>query len=184
MPCLGTQPATIIRRRRTLDKPRTDPVVRVYARRSLLCAGATERLIGFADNDRPGIMQAGAVRGYVNRFAAAPAEHVAVFTNNDDGHRTATDLAAAGVDVAAIIDSRPDAPKSEVAEVFAGAVVSGTGGRLGIGQVDIRLAGGGRKHVQCGVLAVSGGWNPQCAPDLPPSRQADMAGRYRRLCSG
>ena len=39
---------------------------RVYARRSLLCAGATERLIGFADNDRPGIMQAGAVRGYVN----------------------------------------------------------------------------------------------------------------------
>ena len=133
---------------------------RVYARRSLLCAGATERLIGFADNDRPGIMQAGAVRGYVNRFAATPAEHVAVFTNNDDGHRTATDLAAAGVDVAAIIDSRPDAPKSEVAEVLAGAVVTGTGGRLGIGHVDIRLAGGGRKHVQCGALAVSGGWNP------------------------
>ena len=77
---------------------------RVYARRSLLCAGATERLISFADNDRPGIMQAGAVRGYVNRFAATPAEHVAVFTNNDDGHRTAADLAGAGVDVAAIID--------------------------------------------------------------------------------
>ena len=38
---------------------------RVYAKRSLPCAGATERLIGFADNDRPGIMQAGAVRGYV-----------------------------------------------------------------------------------------------------------------------
>ena len=133
---------------------------RVYAKRSLLCAGATERLIGFADNDRPGIMQAGAARGYVNRFAATPAEHVAVFTNNDDGHRTAADLAAAGVDVTAIIDSRPDAPKSEVAEVFAGAVVSGTGGRLGIGHADIRLADGGRKQVQCGALAVSGGWNP------------------------
>ena len=133
---------------------------RVYAKRSLLCAGATERLIGFADNDRPGIMQAGAVRGYVNRFAATPAEHVAIFTNNDDGHRTAADLAAAGVDVAAIIDSRPDAPKSEVAEVFAGAVVSGTGGRLGISHADIRLADGGRKQVQCGALAVSGGWNP------------------------
>ena len=133
---------------------------RVYAKRSLLCAGATERLIGFADNDRPGIMQAGAARGYVNRFAATPAEHVAVFTNNDDGHRTAADLAAAGVDVTAIIDSRPDAPKSEVADVFAGAVVSGTGGRLGIGHADIRLADGGRKQVQCGALAVSGGWNP------------------------
>ncbi|MEK9556919.1 MAG: sarcosine oxidase subunit alpha family protein [Alphaproteobacteria bacterium] len=133
---------------------------RVYAKRSLLCAGATERLIGFADNDRPGIMQAGAARGYVNRFAATPAEHVAVFTNNDDGHRTAADLAAASVDVTAIIDSRPDAPKSEVADVFAGAVVSGTGGRLGIGHADIRLADGGRKQVQCGALAVSGGWNP------------------------
>ena len=152
---------------------------RVYAKRSLLCAGATERLIGFADNDRPGIMQAGAVRGYVNRFAATPAEHVAVFTNNDDGHRTATDLAAAGVDVAAIIDSRPDAPKSEVAEVFAGAVVTGTGGRLGIGHVDIRLAGGGRKHVQCGALAVSGGWNPNvhltCHHRGRPAWQDDIA---------
>ncbi len=133
---------------------------RVYAKRSLLCAGATERLIGFADNDRPGIMQAGAARGYVNRFAATPAEHVVVFTNNDDGHRTAADLAAAGVDVTAIIDSRPDAPKSEVADVFAGAVVSGTGGRLRIGHADIRLADGGRKQVHCGALAVSGGWNP------------------------
>ena len=152
---------------------------RVYARRSLLCAGATERLIGFADNDRPGIMQAGAVRGYVNRFAATPAEHVAVFTNNDDGHRTATDLAAVGVNVAAIIDSRPDAPKSEVAEVFAGAVVSGTGGRLGIGYVDICLAGGEHKHMQCGALAVSGGWNPNvhltCHHRGRPAWQDDIA---------
>ncbi|MEC7304807.1 MAG: sarcosine oxidase subunit alpha family protein [Pseudomonadota bacterium] len=152
---------------------------RVYAKRSLLCAGATERLIGFADNDRPGIMQAGAVRGYVNRFAATPAEHVAVFTNNDDGHRTAADLAAAGVDVTAIIDSRPDAPESEVAEVFAGAVVSGTGGRLGLGGVDIRLAAGARKHVQCGALAVSGGWNPNvhltCHHRGRPSWQDDIS---------
>ena len=133
---------------------------RVYARRALLCAGATERLIGFADNDRPGIMQAGAVRGYVNRFAATPADHVAIFTNNDDGHRTAADLAAAGVDVAAIIDSRAEAPCSEAAETFAGAVVTGTSGRLGLGGISLRLADGSRKHIHCGALAVSGGWNP------------------------
>ena len=133
---------------------------RVYAKRALLCAGATERLIAFDNNDRPGIMQAGAVRGFVNRYAAAPAERIAIFTNNDDGHRTAVDLAAAGIDVTAIIDSRDDAPASDVAEVLRGSVVSNSSGRLGLGHVTVRMAGGGHRHLDCGALAVSGGWNP------------------------
>jgi heterotetrameric sarcosine oxidase alpha subunit len=133
---------------------------RVYAKRAILAAGATERLIAYDNNDRPGIMQAGAVRAYVNRWAAAPAERIAIFTNNDDGHRTAADLAAAGVEIAAIIDSRADAPTSDIAELFAGAVVSNTSGRRGVGHVTLRLADGGHKHLACGALAVSGGWNP------------------------
>ena len=133
---------------------------RIYAKRALLCAGATERLIAFDNNDRPGIMQAGAVRGFVNRFAAAPAERIAIFTNNDDGHRTAADLAAAGIDVTAIIDSRDNAPESDIADVLSGSVVSNTSGRLGLGQVTVRMAGGGHRHLDCGALAVSGGWNP------------------------
>ena len=120
---------------------------RVYAKRAILAAGATERLIAFDNNDRPGIMQAGAVRAYVNRWAAAPAERIAIFTNNDDGHRTAADLAAAGVDIAAIIDSRPDAPASDVTELFAGAVVSNSSGRRGIGHVTLRLADGRHRNL-------------------------------------
>jgi len=153
---------------------------RVYARRSLLCSGATERLIGFSDNDRPGIMQAGAVRGYVNRFAATPAERVAIFTNNDDGHRTATDLVAAGVDISAIIDSRSNAPQSDVAEVLSGAVVTGTSGRLGLSHVKVGLAGGRHHHVDCGALALSGGWNPNvhltCHHRGRPAWQEEIAG--------
>ncbi|MGB1177465.1 MAG: FAD-dependent oxidoreductase, partial [Candidatus Puniceispirillaceae bacterium] len=133
---------------------------RVYAKRAILAAGATERLIAFENNDRPGIMQAGAVRAYVNRWATAPAERIAIFTNNDDGHRTAADLAAAGLDIAAIIDSRPDAPASDVAELYAGAVVSNSSGRHGIGHVSLRFADGGTRNIACGALAVSGGWNP------------------------
>ena len=119
-----------------------------------------ERLIAFENNDRPGIMQAGAVRAYVNRWATAPAERIAIFTNNDDGHRTAADLAAAGLDIAAIIDSRPDAPASDVAELYAGAVVSNSSGRHGIGHVSLQFADGGTRNIACGALAVSGGWNP------------------------
>ena len=44
----------------------------IVARRCVLAAGAVERPIVFGNNDRPGVMQAGAVRTFLNRFAAAP----------------------------------------------------------------------------------------------------------------
>ena len=43
---------------------------RVYSQRALLTAGATERSIAFANNDRPGVMLAGSVRSYANRPGA------------------------------------------------------------------------------------------------------------------
>ena len=82
---------------------------RIVAKRAILAAGALERPIAFENNDRPGIMTAGAVRAYLNRWGVSPGQRVAVFGNNDDAHRTATDLIEAGVEVAALIDSRPDA---------------------------------------------------------------------------
>ena len=50
--------------------------------------------IVFGDNDRPGVMLAGAVRTYVNRFGVAPGSRAVVFADNDDAFRTAVDLAA------------------------------------------------------------------------------------------
>ena len=133
---------------------------RIYARRSLVCAGATERPIAFPDNDRPGILMAGAARAYANRWAAAPDRRIAVFANNDSGHAAAADLAAAGMDVAAVIDTRADAPENPAAETLRGAVVVGTRGRHGLREITVRLADGGRRSIACGALAVSGGWNP------------------------
>ena len=66
---------------------------KIVAKRAVLAAGASERPIAFAGNDRPGVMLAGAVRTYLNRFAATPASRLVVFTNNDDGWRTAADCA-------------------------------------------------------------------------------------------
>ncbi|MFT4794861.1 MAG: sarcosine oxidase subunit alpha [Paracoccaceae bacterium] len=133
---------------------------RVYAKRALLCAGATERPIAFNNNDRPGIMLASAIRTYANRFAATPDRRIAVFTNNDDGHRTAADLLAKGVDIAAVIDTRADAPQSADFEVLAGAQVIDSSGRLGLKSVQLRLANGTTRRLDCGALGVSGGWNP------------------------
>ena len=133
---------------------------RVYSKRAILCAGSTERSIAFENNDRPGVMMAGAVRAYVNRWAATPDQNIAIFTNNDDGHRTAADLIAKGVNVPAVIDIRPDAPKVVGAELLAGAQVIGSKGRLGLTEVTLRLASGEMRSISCGALAVSGGWNP------------------------
>ena len=66
---------------------------RIVAKRAVLAAGAIERPIVFGGNDRPGVMLAGAVRTYVNRYGVAPGRRAAVFTDNDDGWRTAADLA-------------------------------------------------------------------------------------------
>jgi len=133
---------------------------RIYSKRAILCGGATERPIAFNNNDRPGIMLAGAVRTYANRWAAAAARKVAVFTNNDDGHRTATDLLAKGVEVAAVVDIRADATSFGAYETLAGAHVSNSRGRLGLTGVSVMLADGGTTMLDCGALAVSGGWNP------------------------
>ena len=133
---------------------------RIHTKGSLLCAGATERPIAFENNDRPGIMLAGAMRSYANRWAVTTARKVAVFTNNDDGHRTAADLHANGVSIAAVIDIRPDAPQSKDFEVIAGGQIINSRGRLGLKSIDIALPAGGIHQLSCGALGVSGGWNP------------------------
>lgn len=132
---------------------------RISARRIVLAAGATERHIPFSNNDRPGIMLAGALRAYANRYAAAPAERIAIFTNNDDGHRTALDLLAKGVEVAGVIDSRPGAKALGAYPLFAGATVSDSRGRLGLKRIAVTREGT-TTWIEAGALGVSGGWNP------------------------
>jgi len=132
---------------------------RIVARRAVLCAGALERPIAFPDNDRPGIMLAGAVRAYVNRWGVAPGREVVVFGNNDDAHRTAHDLVAAGVRVAGLIDSRADAQVAGDFPVFTGGRVVATAGRLGLENITVRHDGG-QRIIRTDCLAMSGGWNP------------------------
>ncbi|RWI34125.1 MAG: sarcosine oxidase subunit alpha family protein [Mesorhizobium sp.] len=132
---------------------------RITAKRAILAAGAIERPVAFADNDRPGIMLAGAMRAYANRWAACPSEKVAVFTNNENGHRTACNLAAKGVDIAAVIDARPEAKARGDYRLIAGGVVTGSRGRLGLTSIEVQTKGRS-EWIDCGALGVSGGWNP------------------------
>ena len=129
------------------DKPR-QVNWRIYAKRSILCAGAIERSIAFGNNDRPGIMLASAVRSYANRFAVATGDKVSVYTNNDDA-KFRRDLVLKNIRVVAVIDSRSISPVLRVpgAEIFMGTNVVDTKGRkalksikLSNGKIIIRIA--------------------------------------------
>ena len=135
---------------------------RIYSRRAILTAGAIERPIAFENNDRPGIMLAGAMRAYANRWAVTLGQRVAIFTNNDDGLRTASDLLAKGVDVVAVIDPRHGLPLLPGIRHLQGAQVIGTAGRLGLSSITVRTAKG-TETLQVSALGVSGGWNPNLA---------------------
>jgi sarcosine oxidase subunit alpha len=132
---------------------------RIVARRAILAAGALERGIAFRDNDRPGVMLAGAVRAYINRWGVAPGRRIAVFGNNDGVARTARLAIEAGLDVAAVVDARPDAPVLDGFRHYRGAVVTGTRGRQGLRAVTLQ-AGGRDLTVEADCLAIAGGWNP------------------------
>ncbi|WP_158964651.1 sarcosine oxidase subunit alpha family protein [Chachezhania sediminis] len=132
---------------------------RIAAKRAVLAAGSLERPVAFRDNDRPGIMTAGAVRAYLNRWGVSPGRNVTVFANNDDAHRTARDLVMAGVKVNAVLDARHDAPKSDDFAVIRGAQVCGSHGRKGLDGITYRTASG-ETTIMTDCLAVSGGWNP------------------------
>lgn len=159
------------------DRPR-QCFWRIIAKQTILATGAIERPIAFPNNDRPGIMMAGAVRSYANRFGVAAGARVAVFTNNDDGWRTARDLKNAGIPVSALIDTRADVSPDVDCPVYTGAEIVNTGGRLGLERLSVRV-NGEVQQINADCLAVSGGWNPSlhltCHKGGKPEWREDIA---------
>ncbi|MGO4122807.1 sarcosine oxidase subunit alpha family protein [Inquilinus sp. YAF38] len=148
---------------------------KVRAKQVVLATGSIERSLVFAENDRPGILLAGAARAYLNRWGVKVGEKVVVATGDDSAYATALDLAAAGVTVPAIVDTRPDpdgplvrAARAAGLPVYAGHAVVGTSGRLRVNEVRLMpLAADGQSvrrgaetTIACDAVAMSGGWNP------------------------
>ncbi len=136
-------------------------VWRIAAKRALLATGAEERPLVFGGNDRPGVMMAGALSTYANRYGVAAGKLVALFTNGSAGYRTAADLAAHGIDIAAIIDSRADS--TEVApfgtRVIRGGSIVDTKGRSRLSGITVERSGF-EERIDCDAMGMSGGFSP------------------------
>src|SRR5690606_14658322 len=81
----------------------------VRAGKVILATGAIERHMVFPGNDRPGIMLASAGRAYLHHFGVAVGRRVGIYTATDSGYWAAIDLKRAGIEIAAIVDSRDSA---------------------------------------------------------------------------
>lgn len=145
-------------------------VWRIRAKQVVVATGAHERPIVFSDNDRPGIMLAGAARTYLHRYAVLAGDTVVVFTTNDSAYSTAFDLADAGADVT-VVEARVELRATLAREcerrgivVHLGHVVTATSGDERLIGASVASLGehgvGARFGVACDLLLVSGGWSP------------------------
>ncbi|PWV64917.1 sarcosine oxidase subunit alpha family protein [Plasticicumulans acidivorans] len=146
---------------------------RVRAKRVVLATGAHERPLVFGNNDLPGVMLAGAVSTYTNRYAVRLGDKAVVFTNNDSAYQSALDLHAAGVNVVAVVDPRsnpqgelPLAARAAGIRIIDASVVTEARGGKRISGVQVMgltangEVGGSAQALDCDLLAISGGWSP------------------------
>ena len=148
-----------------LGRPR-QRLWRIVAKQAVLASGATERPIVFGGNDRPGVMLAGAVRAYLNRYGVVPGQKAVVFGNNNSAATTVTELDRAGVEVVALVDCRSEPSEliSAIASaaktrLISGGIVTDAIGKKYVSGAIIRTRSGEELKLDCDLIAVSGGWN-------------------------
>lgn len=145
----------------------------VRAKRVVLATGAIEQPLVFCNNDRPGVLLAGAAHEYLRRYAVACGRRVVVATNNDSAYVVARDLKLAGVEVLAVADSRSnispanrDRLRKLSISLLDRTIPIDTQGFSALRGVSLgKLSKDGRAlesvtQFACDALAVSGGWNP------------------------
>ena len=137
----------------------------VRARRVVLAQGAIERPLMFSGNDRPGVMLASAARTYAQRYGVRAGSRAVVAGCDDHAYLTALALGEAGIEIAAVLDSRAEASGAladaarERFAVHAQAQVVAARGSVAVRGAT--LAVNGRAfEVGCDLIAVSGGQTP------------------------
>ena len=147
---------------------------RLRAPQIVLAAGALERPLLFADNDRPGIFLASAALEYLGRFGVQVAHRPVLATNNDTAYAIAAALAAHCWEPVVILDSRVGLSAAAATlpsnvEVLTGAAVVATLAGRAIedrshrhGAVTaVQFTHRNDVHTRaCDALIVSGGWSP------------------------
>ncbi|MBM3584357.1 MAG: FAD-dependent oxidoreductase [Alphaproteobacteria bacterium] len=125
-----------------------DVLVRARAAEVILATGGIEQPAVFRNNDRPGIVLGGAARRLIRHYGVRPGQRAVVLAGTPDAFGVATDLAAAGVAIAAVVLPRP-LPDHDVALER----LRGAGAAIVTGRID---EADGKEHV--GAVRVGDDW--------------------------
>ncbi|MEE8499301.1 MAG: FAD-dependent oxidoreductase, partial [Kiloniellales bacterium] len=156
---------------------RGNRLYKVRAREVVLAAGALEQPALFRNNDLPGVMMGSAAQRLIRLYGVRPGARAVVLTGNRFGYEVALDLLEAGVEVAAVVDQRPEPEPDAVMQAVQAcglrmlsghAVVEATPapGKRGVtGAVIDSIIGEGkvagqRERVPCDTIAMSVGFTP------------------------
>ncbi|HKH23303.1 MAG TPA: 2Fe-2S iron-sulfur cluster-binding protein [Solirubrobacterales bacterium] len=147
-----------------------DVIHRVRAASLVVATGTIPQPLPFRGNDLPGVLLCDGALRLATLYAVAPGTRAVVCTIDDEGIDAAISLAEAGVEVAAIVDSRP-APAgaerlSSGVELIAGSTVLEAHGRAEVRAVSVAsveaggIPGPTARRIECDLVAVSGGRAP------------------------
>jgi len=126
----------------------SDALLRFRPSRVILASGAIERPLTFADNDRPGVMLAGAAGAYLHRHGVLVGREVVLVANNNLAPGVMASLQAAGARVQQL------ALEQDGEQAYAPiAGLEWRGGLRGIRTTDGR-------RLSADVLLMSGGYTP------------------------
>jgi sarcosine oxidase subunit alpha len=153
-------------------------MTKMRARSVIVASGAFEQPAVFHNNDLPGVMLASAAQRLMYRYAVQPMRRAVVLVGNADGYRAALDLAACGVQVAALVDLRASHQHGELdlavrergIQVFTAhcifAAEAGEGGRAVAAAIvqpfsaDGAAGSGQQVRIECDGIVMSVGWAP------------------------
>lgn len=144
---------------------------RVRAHEVVLAQGAIERPMVFDGNDCPGVMMAGAAQTFLNRFGVLVGKRPVILTSHDSAWHSAFDMADAGAEVVAIVDTRSEVAPSLVQQAMKRGIetlldhtATGTKGRLRVKGLRVNPIKEGRvsyaRMLSCDAVLVCGGWTP------------------------
>ena len=86
-----------------------DTLHQIRAAQHVFATGTIEQPLVFAGNDLPGVMLAGGARRLAPLYAVSPGRRAVIATTSDRGLEAAAALRAAGVEIVAVADLRPEA---------------------------------------------------------------------------
>ena len=140
---------------------------KIRARALIVAAGVFERPVVFPDNDRPGVMLAGAVHRYAGAYGVACGQRAVVAANTDHAYEIAGQLQSAGIEIVALVDRRRPSAVSEAARglrVITGATLIGVAGARAVrGCTVARLRDGDPEDgepLDCDLIVNAGGYAP------------------------